>query len=203
MRRSLALLLGGNLGELALIVGASAAGLPAPFTTRQLLAVNLVTDVLPAVALAVQQPEHRNLDGLAREGAGGLDAPLRGDILRRGVATAAPSLGAYLVARGITDPLRARSVAFASIVATQLGHTIDLGRVEGRLSAPVLAAVAASAGVTVAALATPGLQGFLGLAVPTPLGAGVVLAATVAAVAIARAMRPAGPTARGPAGAAA
>jgi len=198
LRRSLALLLGGNLGELALIVGASVAGLPAPLTTRQLLAVNLVTDVLPALAVAVQEPEHRNLSGLAREGASGLDAPLRADILRRGVATAVPSLGAYLVARQITDPLRARSVAFASIIATQLGHTVDLGRVEGRLSAPVIGAVGASAGLTAAALALPGLQSFLGLAVPGPLGLAIVLAATVGAVAIARALSPAAPAAQPP-----
>jgi magnesium-transporting ATPase (P-type) len=198
LRRSLALLLGGNLGELGLIVGASVAGLPTPLTTRQLLAVNLVTDVLPALAVAVQEPEHRNLGGLAREGAAALDAPLRSDILRRGAATAVPSMGAYLAARRITDPLRARSVAFASIIATQLGHTVDLGRIEGRLSAPVLGAVAASAGLTAAAVAAPGLQGFLGLAVPGPLGIALVLASTVAAVAIARALSPAAPTAQPP-----
>jgi hypothetical protein len=69
---------------------------------------------------------------------------------------------------------------------------VDLGRVEGRLSAPVLGAVAASAGLTGAALALPGLQGFLGLAAPTGLG---LAAATAAAVAIARAL----PGGRGPA----
>jgi len=196
MRRSLGLLLGGNLGELGLIVGASVSGLPSPLTTRQLLAVNLVTDVLPAVALAVQEPEHRDLSGLAREGAAGLDAPLRRDILVRGTATAVPSLGAYLAARSITDPVRARSVAFASIVTTQLGHTVDLGRVEGRLSPPVIGAVAASGGLTGAALVLPGLQGFLGLAAPTPLGLGIVVVATAGAVVIARAL----PTGRAPVG---
>jgi hypothetical protein len=119
MRRSLGLLLGGNLGELGLIVGASVAGLPSPLTTRRLLAVNMVTDVLPAVAPAIQEPEHRNLSGLAREGATGLDEPLREDILVRGTATAVPSLAAYLAARRIADPVCARSVAFASIVATR------------------------------------------------------------------------------------
>jgi hypothetical protein len=97
-------------------------------------------------------------------------------------------LGAYLAARRITDPVRARSVAFASIVATQLGHTLDLGRIEGRLSGPVVGAVAASAAVTVASLAVPGLQGFLGLAVPGPLAVAIVLAATLGAVGLARAL---------------
>jgi cation-transporting P-type ATPase I len=186
MRRSLALLLGGNLGELGLIVGAGVAGLAAPLTTRQVLAVNLVTDVLPATALAVQEPEHRDLSALAREGAAGLDAPLRGDILRRGVATALPSLAAYLAAQALIGPARAQSVAFGSIVATQLGHALDLGRVEGRLSRPVLGAVALSGGITVAGMAVPGLAAFLSLQWPGIAGAGLILGASVAAVALAR-----------------
>src|SRR5262249_14294191 len=44
IRRSLGLLLGGNLGELGLVVGASLLGLDAPLTTRQILAVNMITD---------------------------------------------------------------------------------------------------------------------------------------------------------------
>jgi hypothetical protein len=52
--------------------------------------VNLVTDVLPAVAIAVQDPEHRDLSRLAREEATGLDRPSRNDLLWRGIATAAP-----------------------------------------------------------------------------------------------------------------
>jgi magnesium-transporting ATPase (P-type) len=195
MRRALAVFLGGNLGELGLMVGATAAGLPTPLTTRQLLAVNLVTDVLPAVALAVQEPEHRELHHLAREGATGLDTPLRNDIIRRGVATAVPSLAAYVAAWRTYDPRRARSVAFASVVATQLAHTADLGRVEGRLSRQVLGAIAASAAVTAAAMAVPGLRGFFGLALPGPLGGALVLVATLGAVALARALSLAGRTA--------
>src|SRR5262249_31422955 len=42
MRRALGLLLGGNLGELGLIVGASALGFGSPLNTRQILTVNLI-----------------------------------------------------------------------------------------------------------------------------------------------------------------
>src|SRR5581483_12305601 len=52
IRRALGLLLGGNLGELGLVVGASALGLASPLVTRQILAVNLITDALPALAVA-------------------------------------------------------------------------------------------------------------------------------------------------------
>jgi cation-transporting ATPase I len=188
MRRSLAVLLGGNLGELGLMVGAIVAGLASPLTARQVLTVNLVTDVLPAVALAVQEPEHRDLRRHAREGAAGLDAPLRNDIVGRALATAGPSLAAYIAANRLVGPRAAQSVAFGSVVATQLAHTADLGRIEGRLSGQVVGAIAASAAVTAAALFAPGVHAFLGLAPPGPLGLGLVAAATAGALLMARAL---------------
>ena len=97
IRRALGLLLGGNLGELGVMAGAGVLGRDAPLTTRQILTINLVTDVLPALGVAVQQPEHRKLAALAREGTAGLGTPLRDDILRRAAATGVPSLAAYLV----------------------------------------------------------------------------------------------------------
>jgi len=170
IRRALGLLLGGNLGELGLEVGASVVGLASPLTTRQILAVNLVTDVLPALAVALQQPEHRDLSALAREGASALDAPLRNDILRRGIATAAPALAAYALALRSGGLPQARTVAFASIVATQLAQTLDAGRAEGGLTRSVLGAVAGSAGLLLAALTVRPLRGFLGLITPDPFG---------------------------------
>lgn len=84
-----------------------------------------MTDVLPAVAVAVQPPEDRDLSQLAREGTAALDEPLRAEILRRGAATALPTLAAFLLAsRG---GRQGQTVAFSSIVATQLAQTLDLG----------------------------------------------------------------------------
>jgi cation-transporting P-type ATPase I len=189
IRRALGLLLGGNLGELGLMVAAGIAGLPTPLTTRQILTVNLVTDVLPAVAIAVQPPETRDLSRLAREGAAGLDRPLRNDVLRRGFATAAPSFGAYLLAARLGDPARARAVAFASIVATQLSQTIDLGRSENRLTGSVAGAAGASAALVAACLSLPPLQRFLGLVLPAPAGALLILGSAGGAVVVSRALR--------------
>jgi calcium-translocating P-type ATPase len=184
IRRSLGLLLGGNLGEVGLMTGASALGLPSPLTTRQVLAVNLVTDVLPALAVAVQEPADRELASLAREGTASLGAPLRDDIIRRGAATALPSIAAFLASGPRRDPTRARGVAFSSIVTTQLAQTLALGRARGQLTRPVAAGVAGSAAVLGLALAAPPLRGFLGLAAPTPLGLALMLAATVSAAAM-------------------
>jgi hypothetical protein len=83
-------------------------------------------------------------------------------------------------------------VAFASIVATQLSQTLDLGRVEGGLSRSVLGAVAGSAGALIAALTVPPLRTFLGLATPTPVGWTLIGAGAVAAVGISRVFSSAG-----------
>jgi len=186
IRRALGLLLGGNLGELGLVVGASVLGLASPLVTRQILAVNLITDALPALAVALQRPADRNLAGLAREGEGALDKPLRDDVLRRGVATAAPALAAYLVALGTGGLPQVRAVAFASIVTTQLAQTLDAGRTGDGLTRPVVAAVAASGGLLVAALTVPGLRDLLLLAAPTPLGWALIGAGAPAAVLLSR-----------------
>lgn len=168
MRRALGLLLGGNLGELGLVVGASLLGSQMPLTVGQILAVNAITDILPALAVILQQPEHRDLTNLRREGTAALDMPLFKEVLRRGLATAAPSLAAYLLALRSGSLLQARSVAFASIVLTQLAQTLMAGQSEGHLTTPVLGAVGGSVGVLLAAFGIPPVRQFLILAIPSP-----------------------------------
>jgi len=187
IRRALGLFLGGNLGELGFVVGASVIGLVSPLTLRQILAVNLITDVLPAVAVALQQPESRDLGVLAREGEGALGAPLRADIMRRAVATAVPTLAAYLIALRAGSLPAARAVAFGSIVTTQLAQTLDLGR-DGRggVSRPVAGAVAGSGAMLAAALTVPALREVFALAAPTPLGWALIAAGAPLAVLLSR-----------------
>ncbi len=186
MRRGVGLLLGGNTGELGLIVGASVLGFPSPLNTAQILVVNLITDALPALAVVLQKPEHRHLAGLAREGVSALDAALRADVLRRGIATGLPALVAALGTLRAAGAAEARTVAFASIVANQLAQTLDAGRVEGSLSSTVVAAVAGSAGLLVSLLTVPALRNLLALAAPTLASWGVVGGSAVAAVVLSR-----------------
>ena len=186
MRRALGLLLGGNAGEVILMVAAAAIGRASPLTTRQVLTINLVTDVLPALAVAIQPPEHRNLAALSREGGTALDAPLRADIIRRGIATGAPSFGAYVLASRAISPAAGSSVAYVSIVTTQLAQTLDLGQSEGRWSGSVLGAVGGSLAVVAMTLAVPGLRTFLGLASPTLPGLFVAGGASLLAVGLGR-----------------
>src|SRR5688572_9418240 len=57
IKKYLMYLLSSNIGEIGLMAGASLAGLPLPFSAVQILYVNLATDGLPALALAVDPPE--------------------------------------------------------------------------------------------------------------------------------------------------
>ncbi len=186
IRRALGLLLGGNLGELGLVVGATAAGMPPPMTARQILVVNMITDILPGLAVALQRPEHRNLAGLAREGASALDRPLYRDILRRGALTGGPSLAAYALSLAISTPAQAQTVAFATVVGTQLAQTLDVGWSEGRLTAPIVGAVGGSAALSAAAIALPPLRTLFGLAIPGPIGWALIGGSTVAALGLSR-----------------
>jgi cation-transporting P-type ATPase I len=170
IRRALALLLGGNMGEVGVVAGASLIGLNIPLTSSQILMMNAITDILPATAVALQQPEHRSLAGLNREGATALDNPLRNDIIRRALATTLPTLAAYAMMLGTSTLPQARSVAYASVIATQLAQTLDTGWAEGRLTPAVLSAVAGSVGVLLATFTVPPLRNFLGLILPSPFG---------------------------------
>ena len=57
IKKYLMYLLSSNIGEIGLMAGAAFLGLPLPLTAVQILFVNLATDGLPALALAVDPPE--------------------------------------------------------------------------------------------------------------------------------------------------
>jgi calcium-translocating P-type ATPase len=188
LRSALGLLLGGNLAELGLAVGGSVLGAASPLTGHQFLAVNLLTDVLPALAVVLQQPEHHDLAALAREGSASLDAPLRNEILSRATATALPSLAAFLIALRSGGLPLARTVAFASVVATQLAQTFDVGGDEGSLTRSVRGVAIGSAAALAGTVMVRPLRDFLELVRLTSGGWALVSAATISAVVLARAL---------------
>lgn len=57
IKKYLMYMLSSNIGEIGLMAGAALLGLPLPLTAVQILYVNLATDGLPALALAVDPPE--------------------------------------------------------------------------------------------------------------------------------------------------
>ncbi len=163
-------------------------GAASPLTGHQFLAVNLLTDVLPALAVVLQQPEHHDLAALAREGSASLDAPLRNEILSRATATALPSLAAFLIALRSGGLPLARTVAFASVVATQLAQTFDVGGDEGSLTRSVRGVAIGSAAALAGTVMVRPLRDFLELVRLTSGGWALVSAATISAVVLARAL---------------
>jgi hypothetical protein len=132
----------------------------------------------------VQEPEHRNLSRLSREGTTALDAPLRAEILRRGAATAVPSLAAYVLAdRSAIQP---QTVAFASIVCTQLAQTLDLGRLDGRVSGSVTGAVAGTAAIMALTVTLPAVRAFFALTAPSLRALVLIGGASAAAAGLGR-----------------
>jgi Ca2+-transporting ATPase len=57
IRKSIHFLTSTNLSEIAVMLTSIAAGMGTPLNTMQLLWINLITDIFPALALAVEQPE--------------------------------------------------------------------------------------------------------------------------------------------------
>lgn len=179
VRDAVSVLVGGNAGEVAFTVLGTAFGGRAPIGTRQLLLVNMLTDMFPALAVAVAGPGQPSAgDGKLSSGplAGHslepvlLAGPYRGFassvkqmVLIRGVATAAGATGAWAVGRITGTRARAGTMGLAALIATQLGQTA----LAGRRSPLVLATAAGSFIALVAVVQTPGVSQFFGC---RPLG---------------------------------
>ncbi|MCD2195907.1 cation-translocating P-type ATPase [Actinomycetospora endophytica] len=186
VREALGVLVGGNLGEIGFtVLGASTTG-TSPLTARQLLLVNLLTDLAPSLALAVRAPQASDAHSLLAEGPeASLGDALNREISLRAVATAGGAALAWAQAQATPygSPARARTVALAALVGTQLGQTVVAG---GHRSPLVIGASAVSAGALFAVVQTPGVSQFFGC---TPLGpiawgqaAGSAAAATAGSV---------------------
>jgi cation-transporting ATPase I len=190
VRDAIAILVGGNLGELGFILFGSALTGASPLNPRQLLLVNLLTDMAPALAIALREPPDRTTETLLHAGP---DASLGGALTReiaiRAGATAAGATVAWSVARVSGTPTRARTVALAALVGTQLGQTLVVG---GR-SPLVLGATALSAGALVLVIQTPGVSQFFGCRPLGPVGwmtaVGASASVTGASIAIPWALR--------------
>jgi magnesium-transporting ATPase (P-type) len=176
---ALGLLLGGHLGEVGMMVGVAALGRGTLLSARQILTINLVTDVLPAVSVAMQPPRERELEWLTAAARESFDRQLLPAIITRAITTAAPALAAVLVAPLLGG--QASAIAFGSIVCTQLAQTFQAGLREGQLSPPVIGAIVGSGGVTALSFAVPPLRRFLGLPIPTPASLALIAATGPAA----------------------
>ena len=187
VRDAISVLLGGNLGEIAFTGGAGLL-LPggSPLNARQLLLVNLLTDMAPSMALAVRAPDSATFETLLAEGPDvSLGTALTRDVLIRGVLTGSAGMAAWLGGRltGVTRA-RAGTIALVGIVGAQLGQTL----LAGWRSPLVVVASLCSAAVLAAIIQTPGVSQFFGCQPLDPLGWGIGLAVATCATLLAPVM---------------
>lgn len=156
VRDAVGLLVGGNLGEIGFtLIGGLLDG-RSPLNARQLLLINLLTDSLPALAVALGRPHGVRPEDLLKEGPeASLGEALTRDIEWRAVFTTAVTSISWAFARGTPQ---SSTVALMSLVSTQLGQTI----VAGHGSRTVLASSIAALVLMGVIVQTPGLNTFFG-----------------------------------------
>jgi cation-transporting ATPase I len=178
VRDALSILLGGNLGEIVYTLGTGIAGGNGSLNARQLLLVNLLTDVLPAMAVAVRPPPDITPDQLLAEGPErSLGTSLTRDIQARAAITATAAGAAWLIARPVSTLGQASTVGLVALVGAQLGQTLA---VRGRTPL-VAAAVIGSLALLAIAVQVPGLSRIVGSRPLLPHQWTIALAAAAAA----------------------
>ncbi|MDP9091780.1 MAG: cation-translocating P-type ATPase, partial [Actinomycetota bacterium] len=176
VQAALAVLLGGNAGEVAFTLYGTALTGTAPLSARQLLLVNMLTDALPAAAVAVSPPG-RGAKSLAR----GLDTDaLIASVLIRGATTTAGASAGWTMARFSGRRRRASTVGLVALVSTQLGQTLLDSH-----SPLVIVTAAGSLAALAVAVSTPGVSHVLGCTPLGPLGWTQALGSATAATALA------------------
>lgn len=166
-------LLGGNVGEVIFgVIGTALSG-TSPLNNRQLLLMNMLTDALPATAVAVSTPagsSHRVVQGID-------ERSLMRAVAVRGAITGAAASAAWGMASLTGRRQRAATVALITLVTTELAQTL----VDSH--APlVLLTAAGSFAAFAAMISLPGISQLLGCVPVGPLGWSQALGATGAAV---------------------
>ncbi len=212
IRKVLRFLVGTNAAETMVMLSASIAGLPEPLHPMQLLWLNLVTDVLPGLALGLEAPEPDVLEQPPHDPR----APIMGvgdfrRVLVEGGILGAATLGAFLVAGGAggprgagpqAAPTRASTIAFHGLTAAQLVHSLAcrsethgiLEELRRPANAKLYGALGLCGVLQIGAQALPFTRRLLGL---TPVGAADLAAIGTVALGSAAANAVAGRTIRG------
>jgi Ca2+-transporting ATPase len=173
IRKSVHFLLSTNLSEIMVMFTAIAAGLGQPLTAMQLLWINLISDIAPGLALAMEPPEP---DVLSRPPRDPKEPIMRRSDFKRisfeSAVMSAAALGAYgygIVRYGMGQ--RASTIAFMSLSSAQLLHAISCRSEKYTIfdkerppsNRHLTFALAASFGVQALAMVVPGLRSLLGI----------------------------------------
>jgi Ca2+-transporting ATPase len=179
--RSIRFILATNLSEIMVVLAATAGGLGQPLQPLQLLWINLISDVFPCLALAVEPPEPDALRQPPRDPHESIiPAAQLPSIAGEAAIISASALAAYgygLARYGFGR--QAGTIAFTSLTFGQLLHAWTCrSERHGVFTSQALppnryldAAVLGSLGLQAAALLIPGLRGPLGLGRLSPIDA--------------------------------
>jgi Ca2+-transporting ATPase len=170
IRKYIRNILSGNVAEVSVMVLAPLAGMPIPLLPLQILWLNLVTDGLPAMALAVEAPER----GVMQRPPNPLDESLLGAdrgrriVTRGAVLTALTLLPAYVLWNAGDDAWQ--TVLFMSIAFAELagGFAMRSERVSLRAlgvltNRALVGAVALTVALQIVLVCVPFLRDLLGL----------------------------------------
>ncbi len=190
IRKTVVYLLTGNAGELILMLAAAIVGLPAPLLPLHLLWINLVTDGLPALALVVDPPGPDVLRRPPRApGKPLLDRAAWARIIGVGAIEAVVVMGGFLVARSAWGLEPARSLAFSTLVFSEVLRAFsarDVRRVFWEVGAGtnprLVAVVVASCVLQVVLLELPPARAVFKLGVLPPVGVAIAFALGLVAV---------------------
>ena len=117
IKKYLMYLLSANIGEIGLMAGASLLGLPMPLSAVQILYVNLATDGLPALALAVDPPADDIMQQKPRPRGTGIFTPSVIRLMVLGGAwSALMNLAIFIGARQLGYKDAAMTMVFVSLV---------------------------------------------------------------------------------------
>ena len=184
IRKSVHYLLATNMSEILVTFGAVAAGAGQPLTTTQLLWINIISDVFPSLALALEPPEPDVLRRPPRDPGEPIIKP--SDFKRIGFESAVLSLSAlgaygYGLARYGPGP-QTGTIAFMSLTLGQLLHAFScrsetISLFDSRKLPPnryLTGALVGSVALQASAVVIPPLRGLLGLTSIAP-GDGLVI----------------------------
>lgn len=174
--KTLTYLMGGNSGELAVMLFAAIAGMPLPLIPVQLLWINLVTDGLPALALATDAIEPGVLARPPRDPKFEImDRRFFGQLALIGTLSAAVALTAFSwELHGGGTITSARNATFSVLVIEELMRSFSfrsgvrtIWEVGLLSNLRLFAAVAATFGLQIAIVYMPALQPIFGTASAT------------------------------------
>jgi Ca2+-transporting ATPase len=156
LRRAVRFLFATNFSEMLVVIGAALVGARPPLTPLQLLWINLLTDTIPALALALEPGDRSVLDRPpAPPSAPILSSAARAEVARDGALMA---LGG-----GAATLLGGRAFGFGVLSGAQLAYTIECRAADQRASSRFNALVGGTVALQATALLLPPLRRLLSL----------------------------------------